>query len=54
MSQAWRSDGEEMSDLVDEFRQSGTVPETVATEVERLYAVGKYNEALLRVLEARE
>ncbi len=54
MCQGWQSDGEEMSDLVDELRQLGVVPEAVATEVERLYAAGKYNEALLCVLEARD
>lgn len=43
-----------MSDLVDELRQSGVVPKAVAAEVERLYAAGKYNEALLRVLDARD
>jgi len=54
MSHGWRSDDREMADLVDQFRQSGAVPEEVAVEVERLYAAGKYNEALLCVIEARE
>ena len=54
MSHGWRSDEQEMADLVDEFLQSGSVPEEVAAEVERLYAAGKYNEALLCVLEARD
>ncbi len=54
MSRGWRSDGQEMADLVVEFRQSGAVPEAVVAEAERLYAAGKYHEALLCVLEARE
>ena len=54
MSRAWRSDEQEMAQLVEQFLQSGAVPEEVASEVERLYAAGKYNEALLCVLEARE
>lgn len=54
MSPPWRSDDREMADLVDEFRRNGSVPESVAAEVERLYATGKYNEALLCVLEARD
>lgn len=54
MSRGWRSDEQEMADLVVEFRQSGAVPEAVVAEAERLYAAGKYHEALLCVLEARE
>lgn len=54
MSHSWESDEREMATLLDEFRQSGSVPEEVANEVERLYASGKYHEALLCVLDARD
>ena len=54
MSHSWRSDEQEMADLVDELLQSGLVPDDVVDEVERLYAGGKYREALSCVLEARE
>lgn len=54
MSHSWRSDEQEMADLVDELLQSGLVPDDVVDEVERLYAGGEYREALSCALEARE
>ena len=50
MFYGWRSDEQEMADLVVEFRQ--LVPEDVVSEVERLYAGGKYREALVCALKA--
>lgn len=47
MSRGWRSDGQEVADLVVECRRSGAVPEAVVAEAERLYAAGEYNEAPL-------
>lgn len=54
MTHEWQSDEQEMAHLVSELLRSGTVPEEVADEVERLYSVGRYNEALLYVLDAGE
>jgi hypothetical protein len=52
MFYGWRSDEQEMADLVDELLQSELVPEDVVSEVERLYAGGKYREALVCALKA--